>query len=91
MFLHLSVSHSVHRWAGVCLWVQADTSPLWADTPQADTLLGRHPSPRQTCPPTPENENQGGFFMHDEIIPRRIKVLRSIQKPSPLNFELVTE
>ena len=35
MFLHLSVSHSVHR--GMC-----DRQP-WADTYRADTPLGRHP------------------------------------------------
>ena len=36
MFLHLSVSHSVHR--GVCLSACWNTqTPLWADTPWADT------------------------------------------------------
>ena len=53
MFLHLSVSHSVHRVWGVCL------SACWDITPWADTLLGRHPPwadtpwadpPRQTTP-----------------------------------------
>ena len=39
MFLHLSVSHSVHK--GWC------TSPSpWADTHWVNTPLGRHPPPR---------------------------------------------
>ena len=38
MFLHLSVSHSVHRWEGVCLSACWDThTPSWADT-----YPGRH-------------------------------------------------
>ena len=41
MFLHLSVSHSVHR--GLCIPTcnrQESVHPTWADTP-----LGRHPHP----------------------------------------------
>ena len=50
MFLHLSVSHSVHR-AQVGVW---QTTPLGADTPQtppwADIPLGRHPPGRHPPP-----------------------------------------
>ena len=45
MFLHLSVSHSVHRGGG-------DKRPLWADIPPEQTPMDRHPlgrhPPRQT-------------------------------------------
>ena len=41
MFLHLSVSHSVHR--GVCLSACWDTHNPGQTPPWADTLLGRHP------------------------------------------------
>ena len=46
MFLHLSVSHSVHRGVGGCLWQK----PPQADTSWADTFLGR--IPQQTPPET---------------------------------------
>ena len=53
MFLHLSVSHSVHRgdvcpsawWdthTPLCRHPPGQTSP-WTDTRQADTSLGGHP------------------------------------------------
>ena len=47
MFLHLSVSHSVHR-AGACPSACWDTPPWvdtpWAGTPWAGTPLGRRPA-----------------------------------------------
>ena len=42
MFLHLSVSHSVHRGVDVCLSACWDTHPQ-ADTPQADPPGHAHP------------------------------------------------
>ena len=64
MFLHLSVSHSVHRggylgrytphagtppWAGTS---QGQVQPRWAGTPQAGTPLGRQtPTPWASTPP----------------------------------------
>ena len=52
MFLHLSVSHSVH---GVCIpaCIGADTPSPWQTPPgQTPPLLGRHP-PGQTHPLPP--------------------------------------
>ena len=51
MFLHLSVSHSVHRGClpGACVY----PSMHWADTPQADTPLGRHSLGRHLPGQTP--------------------------------------
>ena len=45
MFLHLSVSHSVHR--GVSASVHAGIQPPWEDTPLGTTPLGRHPPCRR--------------------------------------------
>ena len=44
IFLQASVSHSVHRGEGrgVSDRYHPLQTPPWADTPQADTLLGRH-------------------------------------------------
>ena len=53
MFLHLSVSHSVHR-GGVCLSVYWDTitpPPPEQTPPGADPPGTRHPPPEQTPPP----------------------------------------
>ena len=47
MFLHLSVSHSVHR-GDVC-----QTPPPEQTPPCANSPLGRHPPPRQTPPGRP--------------------------------------
>ena len=62
MFLHLSVSHSVHKGGvyvsgsgrvGVCLWVQVwgVTSPPGIDIPLVRHIpfLGRHPPPPETA------------------------------------------
>ena len=53
MFLHLSVSHSVQRGRGFCLWSlgrhPAGQTPHWADTPLGRHPLGRH-SPRADTP-----------------------------------------
>ena len=56
MFLHLSVSHSVHK--GECLpqCMLGYTHPSpgqkspWVDTPQADTLPGKTPPGRHPLP-----------------------------------------
>ena len=66
MFLHLSVSHSVHR-GGVCPNACWDThpqqtpplgrhpwqTPPWADTPWVNTPLGRHPQANTPQADTP--------------------------------------
>ena len=52
MFSQECVKNSVHRGEGVCLGRQQppqQTTP-WADTPQADTPIGRHPFPQNRHP-----------------------------------------
>ena len=51
MFLHLYVSHSVHRGGGCLADIpQADTPPLGRHPP-GQTSPGRHPPPRAETPP----------------------------------------
>ena len=61
MFLHVSVSHSVHR--GVCLSACWDI-PLGADPPLAHTASGTHTPPEQTpleqTPPSAEHAQRYG-------------------------------
>ena len=50
MFLHLSVSHSVHR-GGVCLSACWDTHPPRADTPREQSCPPRADTTQEHTPP----------------------------------------
>ena len=87
MFLHLSVSHSVHR-RGVCLSASWDTHPSWAGTPPwADTpILGKYPPTMVTVAdgthPTGMLSCYFCWCLHFEVIPTFLP-LRSIRRVFP--------